>query len=121
MIAEILGNVPSKSNKYIPVAKGRMVKNSEVKAYEKAFILQLPPEWKKRNLDRPFSCEIAFYYRTSSSDLDGGWKIILDCLQRAGAIKNDNLMYYQVGRKYIDAKNPRIIIEIEEININEEP
>lgn len=117
MIAEILGNVPSKSNKYIPVAKGRMIKSKEVKDYETAFILQLPPEWKKLNIINPFSCEVSFYFRSYASDLDGGWKIVLDCLQRAGVIKNDNLMYYQVGRKFIDTKNPRVVIEIDELNI----
>lgn len=117
MITEIIGNCPSKSNNYIPVAKGRMIKNPIVKAYEKAFILQLPASWRRLNIKSKFYCSIDFHFRNEASDLDGGWKIILDCLQRAGVIHNDKLMYHHQGRKFIDEKNPRVIIEIEELNI----
>lgn len=96
-----------------------MVKNPEVKAYETGFILQLPPEWKRLNINTPFKCSCSFYFRSAASDLDGGWKIVLDCLQRAGTIKNDSLMYHQEGRKFIDEKNPRVVIEIEELNMED--
>ena len=43
-----------------------------------------------------------------SSDLDNHAKVVLDCLQKVGAIKNDNKCVKIVAEKFLDKVNPRI-------------
>jgi Holliday junction resolvase RusA-like endonuclease len=47
-----------------------------------------------------------------SSDLDNHCKVVLDCLQKAGAIVNDNKCVKIVAEKFIDKVNPRIEFKI---------
>jgi len=42
-------------------------------------------------------------------------KIVLDCLQRVKAIKNDNKTVGLFIRKFLDKLNPRIEFEIKEV------
>lgn len=106
----ILGNVPSKSNQYKIITingHGSLAKSKPLKSYEESFIWQCG-HYRGLMIDKPFVFHIDVYYRSKRSDLDNAMKIVLDCLQKVKAIKNDNLCAKIVARKFIDKKNPRI-------------
>lgn len=53
------------------------------------------------------------YYPNNRHDLDDS--LICDCLQKAGAIKNDRQIVEKILLKKFDKNNPRIKIEIVEL------
>lgn len=55
-----------------------------------------------------FRLDIDVYYQSDRPDLDNALKVILDCLQRCKAIRNDRLCAEIHARKLIDKINPRI-------------
>lgn len=110
----ILGQVPSKSNGY-RIANNRLFKSIELKSYEVSFEWQIKKHLKEY-IDVPFQIWIDVYFQSNRSDLDNSAKVILDCLQTAGVIKNDRLCQVLVMRKHIDKVNPRIEFEIKKLN-----
>jgi len=120
----ILGNIPSKSNCYRivtfkskdPTKKtyAHLAKTKELVKYEKDFALQCNV-YRNANIETEFSIVVDFYYPTRRSDLDGGFKCLMDSLQEVKAIKNDNLCVEIIAKKYIDALNPRIEFTIKPI------
>ncbi len=62
-----------------------------------------------------FKMTVDVYFKSDLPDLDNSLKILLDCLQSCGAIKNDRLCAEIHARKLIDKKNPRVEFEIEEL------
>lgn len=111
----IKGQVPSKSNGY-KIGNGRLYKSAELKEYEVMFEWQI---WKHKLINEiieyPFEIWIDVYFHSNRSDLDNAAKVILDCLQTSGVIKNDRLCSVLVMRKHIDKVNPRIEFEIKEL------
>lgn len=116
----ILGNTPSKSNCYkIITFKNKstgknhasLAKTSALKKYEDSFYMQVG---KSRGaiIDEYFEFEIDVYYPSNRSDLDNSLKVVLDCLQKAKVIKNDNKCTHIVARKFVDKLNPRIEFKI---------
>lgn len=113
----IKGNVPSKSNCYrIITFKSKdpnkkthpsLAKTKDLKAYETAFQLQCR-KYRNAGIDAEFGIDLVVYYDSRRPDLDNSLKVILDCLQVAGAIKNDNLCVDIRARRKIDKQNPRI-------------
>jgi Holliday junction resolvase RusA-like endonuclease len=63
-------------------------------------------------IDTEFKFIIDVYYDSRRPDLDNALKVVLDCLQKAGAIKNDNKAMEIIARKHLDKENPRIIFSI---------
>ncbi len=110
----ILGQVPSKSNGY-RIANNRLFKSIELKSYEVSFEWQIKKHLKE-SIEVPFQIWIDVYFQSNRSDLDNAAKVILDCLQTSGVIKNDRLCEILVMRKHIDKENPRIEFEIKKIN-----
>lgn len=100
----ILGNPPSKSNGY-KIGGKSFYKSDPVKNYERTFFLQYK---RTKIIETDFEAEITVYFRSKKSDLDGCFKIFFDCLQKVGAIANDNLCISIIAKKMIDTKNPRI-------------
>jgi len=111
----INGSVPSKSNLYIPHGGG-MNKSKALQAYEKNFFIQCN-KYRDAYIDGYFEFYIDLFCASQRSDLDGCMKIILDCLQRIRAIKNDNRCVKIVASKFLDKQNPRIEFELKEVNI----
>jgi Holliday junction resolvase RusA-like endonuclease len=113
----IKGQVPSKSNSY-KIGNGRLYKSADLKEYEVMFDWQikvcLPKNYKP--VEVPFEIWIEVYFQSNRSDLDNASKVILDCLQTSGVIKNDRLCSVLMMRKHIDKLNPRIEFRIEELN-----
>ena len=112
----ILGQVPSKSNGY-RIANTRLFKLIELKSYEVSFEWQIKKYTSENEtVEVPFQIWIEVYFQSNRSDLDNSAKVILDCLQMSGVIKNDRLCEVLVMRKHIDKENPRIEFEIKAIS-----
>ena len=107
----ITGAIPSKSNSYRTSKTGGFYTNDKVKNYSKDFWVQCDV-YRNKGINVPFSISVDVYFKTAKSDLDGCFKILLDCLQFCGAIMNDNLCYEISARKHIDSLNPRIVFNI---------
>ena len=82
--------------------------------YEESFLWQVG-EARGANISKPFEFYLKVWFPSKRSDLDGCFKAILDCLQRAKVIKNDNNCCKIVAEKYIDKENPRIEFKIIEV------
>jgi len=113
----ILGNVPSKSNCYKiitfkskdPEKAGHasLGKTPALIQYEKDFFIQCN-RYRSLGLDEYFEFYMAVYYPSQRSDLDNSLKVVLDCLQKVGAIRNDNKCTRIVVDKFLDKNNPRV-------------
>lgn len=112
MKAVIRGVVPSKSNSY-RIARNRLFKTKIMSAYEEAFKWQFPKQ--KEVIDTEHAVHLVVYYDNKRSDLDGSFKAILDCLQKAAAIRNDNKTVVILAEKLIDKNDPRVEIEVRAI------
>lgn len=113
----IMGNVPSKSNCYKIVTfngHASLAKTKAMKEYETSFAWQAG-RYRNANIQGMFEFYINVYYPSKRSDLDNSLKIVLDCLQKINAIKNDNNCCKIVAQKFIDKLNPRIEIKIVEL------
>lgn len=107
----IIGKVPSKSNQY-RISGNRLYKSEEVSKYEASFALQYK---RHPTITSKFSLYAKIFYNDERPDLDGSFKVILDCLQKVGAISNDRLCVHIEAYKYIDKNNPRIEIDIKAV------
>lgn len=110
----IHGNVPSKSNCYKIITlsgHGSLAKTAALKKYEDDFMWQCG-KYRNLGVSEPFEFHVNVYYPSKRSDLDNSLKVLLDCMQKVGAIKNDNLCCKIVAQKFIDKLNPRAEIKI---------
>jgi Holliday junction resolvase RusA-like endonuclease len=106
----VFGVVPSKSNSYRIVRinnASRIAKSKSVTNYEDSFILQCTL-YRNANIETDFNFYMDVFYPSRRSDIDGSLKVVLDCLQKVNAIKNDNLCQKIVVRKFLDKSNPRV-------------
>ena len=112
----IIGHVPSKSNSYklgkTKNGTSMMFKSKSLTKYERDFFIQLDSKLKRLNYDDLFELDVNVYFRSMRSDLDNSLKIILDCLECCGVIKNDNKCFSIKAKKHIDKNNPRIEFKI---------
>ena len=95
MIQTIIGKCPSKSNCYKVIKLGNhasLAKTKVLTDYEKSFYLQCN-QYRNQNIEGLFELKVAVYYDSNRADLDNSLKIILDCLQKVNAIKNDDCRY----------------------------
>lgn len=113
----IYGQVVGKSNNYQAVPDGqggrRIIKNDEIRRYERTFLSQCRI-YKNRYISRPFRLIMKVFESSSRYDLDNSLKTILDCLQYAKAIKDDNLCVGIEAEKRVDKVRPRVEFSIEE-------
>ena len=112
--AIIHGKVPSKSNSYKVIkvdGQSRIGKKDVVKRYEEAFMWQVG-KIRDAGISGMFEFYLDVYYPTKSPDLDGCFKVVLDLLQKAKVIKNDNNCCKIVARKFIDKTDPRVEFKI---------
>ena len=110
----IAGNVPSKSNQYKVIKLGNkcsLGKQAQLKSYENSFKLQIL-NYKYELIESNFKFIIDVYYDSRRPDLDNSLKVVLDCLQKAQAIKNDNKCLEIIAKKHLDKEKPRIEFEI---------
>lgn len=113
----IYGSCPSKSNSYRIITINGHASLSKTKAlreYEDRFFIQCD-KYRNAQIGGYFELYVKVFYPSQRSDLDNGLKIILDCLQRVSAIKNDNRCVKIVAEKYLDKTNPRIEFTLKEV------
>lgn len=111
----IYGTVPSKSNAYkIITINGHasLGKTASLQRYENDFYIQCN-HYRNANITGYFQMTVDVFYPNQRSDLDNSLKILLDCLQRVKAIKNDNKCTRILINKYLDKANPRVEFTIE--------
>lgn len=89
---ELRGNVPSKKNLYRRAQNGRMFLDKEVQAKIDALISQARRQWKRPPMEHP-DMDIEFFVLDRRSDRDNKLGCILDVLQEAGVLKNDNVKH----------------------------
>ena len=113
----IYGQVVSKANNYMAVpgnnGEKRIIKSAEVRNYEKSFLRQCKV-YRNRLISRPFKFVVDVFESSMRYDLDNALKTLLDCLQYARAITDDNKCRQILATKHIDPKNPRVVFSIEE-------
>ena len=112
----IYGQPPSKSTSYKIITHAghfKLGKTDATKRYEQNFFMQC--SLRKKGICKRFKLTIDVYFTSDRPDLDNSLKVVFDCLQSCGAIKNDRLCAEIQSRKLIDKLNPRIEFEIEEL------
>ena len=117
MIQTIHGNCPSKSNCYKVInlnGHASLSKTKALKEYEEKFYIQCN-KYRNAEITGYFELHVRVFYPSERSDLDNSLKIILDCLQRVKAIRNDNKCVKIVAEKYLDKERPRIEFEIKQV------
>lgn len=110
----IKGQCLAKANHYMSVGSEydrRIIKDDAIREYERSFIEQCKI-YKDRLISYPFKLVVDVFFKSKRYDLDGSLKTILDCLQYAKAIKDDNLCISIIANKHIDVHNPRIELEL---------
>jgi len=113
----IIGQAPSKSNNYkIVYVAGhpKISRTDSIGKYEKSFYMQVGP-YRNMMISGFFELYVRVYFTTMSHDLDNSLKAILDCMQQARVIKNDNKCVKIVAEKFIDKNNPRVEFRIVEV------
>lgn len=113
-VAKIQGVPPSKSNAYrIITLNGHasLTKTPAMKRYEEQFLWQVG-SIRGAKINGMFEFYVDVYYPSKRSDLDGCLKGVLDCLQKANVITNDNNCCKIIANKFIDKENPRIELKI---------
>lgn len=114
----IYGSIPSKSNSYKIVTlggHGALAKQKILKEYECNFYKQC--SLRDEKIAGFFKIDVDVYFANNRKDLDGSFKILLDCLQSCKAILNDRQCMEIHARKLIDKKNPRVEFLIEEVDM----
>jgi len=110
----ITGSVPSKSNQYKVIRLGNrcgLGKQKQLYEYEDSFSNQML-EYNYKMIEGEFRFEIDVYYPNRRKDLDNSLKVVLDCLQKAKLIKNDNKCMEITARKHLDKENPRVVFKV---------
>lgn len=113
-IGKVTGTPPSKSNAYRIInihGHASLTKTKAMHAYEERFLWQVG-NIRDANISVPFEFYLDVYFPSKRSDLDGCFKGVLDCLQKAKVIKNDNNCCLIHARKFIDKENPRVEFKI---------
>ena len=113
----IYGTCPSKSNCYKIIKIGNISslgKTPSLRKYEKDFYIQCNL-YRDKNIEGYFEMYIDVFYPNQRSDLDNSFKVVLDCLQKVKAIKNDNKLVKIVARKFLDKDKPRVEFILKEI------
>jgi len=110
----IYGNTPSKSNCY-RIGHKMLYKTKSLTQYENSFFMQLSGSLRNKMITGYFEIHIDVYYPSGRADLDNSLKIVLDCLQKAKAIKNDNKCCKIIAQRFIDKKEPRIEFNLIEV------
>jgi Holliday junction resolvase RusA-like endonuclease len=110
----ITGNTPSKSNCYKVIRLGNrcgLGKQKKPYDYEKSFLYQML-QYDYEIIEGNFKFIIDVFYDSRRPDLDNSLKVVLDCLQKAKAIKNDNKCLEINAYKHLDKLKPRIEFSI---------
>lgn len=113
-IEVIYGQIIGKANHYTVGCAGgtrHIMKDTAIRAYERNFLKQCKL-YKNRMIDCQFTLHVQCFMESARFDLDNSLKTLLDCLQYARAITNDNLCRAIRAEKYVDRQHPRVVFRI---------
>lgn len=83
------GHVPSKKNQWRPI-RGRIVLDKKARSYIVSLVTQARIAWGPAKAWVNPDMDVQFWVRSARSDRDNKLSCILDVLQEAGVILNDN-------------------------------
>ena len=92
------GHCPSKKSAYRVTESGRMISDAETKSQIGVLQTQAMLQWGQRGPVEHPEVTTTFYVRSGRSDEDGKYVTLMDVLQNAGVIVNDNIAHFN-GRK----------------------
>jgi Holliday junction resolvase RusA-like endonuclease len=94
MTLKLIGAVPSKKNNYRRSAHGGMFIPNKEAAEIASLMFQARAQWGDREPVSPDATfAFRFYRKTRRADRDNAYTCLLDVLQKAGVIRNDNLKH----------------------------
>lgn len=107
--------LPPSINATYKTGKGRFYKDERAVAWEEEVLYLLKThQWTKNTLSGRLYVSFWWFFKRER-DISSGVKILEDVLQKAGVYKNDSQIYQEVLHKDFDIKNPRVEIEIREL------
>ena len=92
------GHCPSKKSLYRVSASGKLISDAETKSQINVLTTQALLQWGQRGPVEHPEVTTTFYVRSGRSDEDGKTVTLMDVLQKAGVIVNDNHRWFN-GRK----------------------
>ena len=90
-------------------------KHPKARAFERDFALQVKPEQRvgAGSLKKPLRTHVTVYFPSHRQDLD--CSLVYDCLQSAGVVANDRFITEKHEYGFVDKREPRVEITIEEL------
>ncbi len=110
------GPVPNKKNLWRPRKGGGMFLDEDVKSKITALTVQARRQWRRPPLEHP-DMDVEFFVLDGRSDRDNKLGCLLDVLQDAGVIKNDNVTNFNgtlVIHPAIVGRQEGVIVDISE-------
>jgi Holliday junction resolvase RusA-like endonuclease len=110
------GPCPAKKNLWKTARNGRRFLDDTVRAQIDSLTIQARSQWNRAPVESP-ELRITFYVAAARKDQDGIYTTVLDCLQEAGVLINDNIRRNN-GRKvlepcqFVSAGKERVEIEV---------
>ncbi len=116
MLVLKLSQIPvPKTNRYIRRKGGKVFKPPRVKNWEVRALWELRQQYKGDPIDKKISVDITLILPNHRKrDIDNMLKSLWDVLEKAGVIKNDNLIYEVRTVKRIEKGNQGVEIRIKE-------
>ncbi len=122
MLVLKLSQVPvPKSNRYIRRKGGKVFKPPRVRNWEVRALWELRQQYSGKPIDREISVDITLILpNRRKRDIDNMLKSLWDVLEKAGVIKNDNLIYEIRTVKRIEKGKEGVIIKIKDYEETEQ-
>jgi Holliday junction resolvase RusA-like endonuclease len=111
------GPCPAKKNLWRSNGKGAMFLDATIKAQIDSLTIQARSQWHRPPVESP-EMEFTFFVAAARRDRDGMLTTVLDCLQDAGVLLNDNIAHNN-GRtvlhpcRFVSAGKERVDVEIQ--------
>src|SRR5262245_20356690 len=112
----IYGVCYSGKNSKSPSRHGRgMIKHPKARIFERDFLVQIRPEHRRElgSKLRPLRTTVKIWYPSRRQDLSP--ELVYDLLQAGHVILNDRHIREKHEFGYVDTKNPRVEVWVEEI------
>lgn len=108
------GPVPAKKSKYRRSRGGGMHLDRDTTATIDGLVLQARSQWHREPVDHR-EVTVRFHGAHEESDRDGNLATLLDVLQAAGVIRNDNVRHFNGWlhvASALPAEEPSVVVEI---------
>jgi len=110
----VLSKLPvPKSNRYIRRKSGKVFKHPRVTNWEARAVWELKQQYTGKPIDYEISVDITLILpNRRKRDIDNMLKSLWDVMEKAGVIKNDNLIYEVHTIKKVERGKEGVIIKI---------